>query len=418
METDQKDVADNTELLIESVHSNQNSKPIIINPLFLDDENLSEEERIEVLSEIFNQNIRQDQLKRVINHLAPILSGDHPASALIYGPTGSGKTVSLIHVLSRFKNVAQRKGVSFDFSYIDLTMPKTTFSALNETAISLDGQVKRYRRGIPIDLMAQSITDILAKRRGFMVLLIDEINNIKPSPDDFLTFLAKTLPRKVPCRLVLIMLTNRLDWDRDLDPRLMSVLKKAEMVFEPYNARDLIEILKLRVAKALDPALVDEPAVGKIAAFAARDNGDARKAVQLLAKSARIAQEAGTELDEKCVDRAKDALEIDKTESMIRVLALHQRLALEACYHGLNKTKGSLNTGGAYRFYQELCSVQESNPLTQRRFSELLGYLDLYGLIGARTINKGRYGNTREISGCLPAQVVYRMLSGETGMCR
>ena len=402
-----------TEKLIESVHAHHNKKPIVVNPLYLDDENLSEQERIEVLSEIFNQNIRQKQLKRVITHLAPILSGDHPSSCLIYGPTGAGKTVSLIHVLSHFKKVAQRKGIAFDYSYIDLTMPKTTFSALNETAISLDGSIKRYRRGIPIDLMAQTITDILSRRTGFMVLLIDEINNVKPSPDEFLIFLAKTLPRKVACRLVLVMLTNRLDWDRELDPRLLSVLKKDEIVFEPYITKDLIEIIQLRIAKALDVNLVDESIINLIATIAARENGDARKAVQLLARSARIAQEKSSKLNDGCVEIAYNALEVDRAESMIKVLPIHSRLSLHACYHGIDVKKSKLKTGEAYTVYKEFCFSLKYRHLTQRRFSELIGELDLYGLLNARIMNNGRYGNTRQISGCLPKKVVHKLLTGK-----
>ncbi len=54
--------------------------------------------------------------------------------------------------------------------------------------------------------------------------------------------------------------------------------------FEPYDALDLLEILKLRSEKALLKDKVDEAALRKIAAYASRETGDARKAVELLAK--------------------------------------------------------------------------------------------------------------------------------------
>jgi len=49
--------------------------------------------------------------------------------------------------------------------------------------------------------------------------------------------------------------------------------------------------------------------------------------------------------------------------------------------------------------------------LTQRRFSDIIGFLDLYGLINARVISKGRYGNTREISSSLNEEVVQKFLN-------
>lgn len=95
---------------------------------------------------------------------------------------------------------------------------------------------------------------------GFLTLLIDEADNIRPNPDTFLTYLAKTLPRKVSCRIILIPLTNRLDWEKTLDPRILSFLKKTDIIFEPYDALDLLLILKLRAEKALLKRKVDQAA--------------------------------------------------------------------------------------------------------------------------------------------------------------
>jgi len=37
-------------------------------------------------------------------------------------------------------------------------------------------------------------------------------------------------------------------------------------------------------------------------------------------------------------------------------------------------------------------------PLTQRRLSDIIGELDMLGIINAKVISKGRYGRTRDIS--------------------
>ena len=42
----------------------------------------------------------------------------------------------------------------------------------------------------------------------------------------------------------------------------------------------------------------------------------------------------------------------------------------------------------------------------QRRFSDMISFLDLYGLINARVVSMGRYGKTREIARSLPGRVV------------
>ena len=402
--------ADSTESLIESLHVSTRKLSLVINPDYLDDEKLPEDERIAVLKEIFNHNIREKQLSRIISHLTPVLDGIHPSSMLVFGPTGAGKTVTLMHVLSTFKRVCKRHGIKFRYSYIDLTSPKTYFGALNEVATAIDQASKKYRKGIPIEYMQANIIDSIGEYNGFYTLLIDEADNIRPNSDTFITFLAKTLPRKISCRLILVLLTNRLDWEKGLDPRILSFLKKTDIIFEPYDALDLLEILKLRVEKALDTRKVDHAALRKIAAHACQETGDARKAVELLAKAVRVAEETTGRLTQREVDIAADSLEIDKTEELIKALATQQRLALKACYRAISKGNNKTYTGHAYGIYGSVCTGEKLRPLTQRRFSEIIGFLDLYGLINARVISKGRYGSTREISSSLPNGVVGRFL--------
>jgi cell division control protein 6 len=401
---------DSTERLIEAMHAARRSNSLIVNPDFLDDEKLPEEERTAVLKEIFNRNIREKQLSRIISHLAPVLDGESPPSSMVFGPTGSGKTVTLIHVLSTFQNVTQRRSIRFRYAYIDLTSPKTYFAALNEVAIALDSSNRKYRKGIPIQFMQEKIIEALEGYEGFLCLLIDEADNIIPNCDAFLTFLAKTLPRRVHCRLILIMLTNRLDWEKNLDPRILSFLKKTDIFFEPYDAMDLLEILHLRVEKALDKNKVDEAALNKMAAYASRETGDARKAVELLAKAVKVAEKTTGCLTIDQVDIAAHQLEIDKTEQMINALAQQQQLALKACYILLVKNNKKVVTGQAYDMYIKLCHSDNIRPLTQRRFSDIISSLDLYGLINARIMSMGRYGSTREISSALPQEITEKFL--------
>ena len=53
-----------------------------------------------------------------------------------------------------------------------------------------------------------------------------------------------------------------------------------EIVFAPYDACDLKRILDIRVRKALNMKMIETGVVEKIAAYASRQHGDARKAVR------------------------------------------------------------------------------------------------------------------------------------------
>ena len=63
-------------------------------------------------------------------------------------------------------------------------------------------------------------------------------------------------------------------------------------------------------------------ALKKIAAYASRETGDARKAVELLAKAVKVAEETSGFVSEKEVDIAEHRLEVDKTMELI-MLWLH-----------------------------------------------------------------------------------------------
>ncbi len=133
---------------------------------------------------------------------------------------------------------------------------------------------------------------------------------------------------------------------------------------------------------------VEEAAIRKIAAYASRETGDARKAVELLTKAVKVAEETSGVLSETEVDAAEHSLEVDKTEELINSLAIQQRLALRACYAGLRQQKGKLSTGTAYEWYRRVCENEGAQALTQRRFSDMVSFMDLYGLLNARVTSK------------------------------
>lgn len=399
-----------TEAIIQSALASSAARRIAINSQYLDDEKLPEPERVRVLRDVFHRNIRLKQIERLASCLAPVVEGTLPPNALVYGPTGTGKTVTCLHFLSSLSAMCATKEVSFRYFYLDLTTPKTCFGAFNEFAIALDGSVRRYRKGIALEQIQETIIATLNRFDGFACVLLDEVDNITMDADIFLTFLVKTLPKKVQARLFYVFLTNRLAWEKNLDPRILSVLKKQDLIFEPYDAMDLVAILQLRVEKALDLGRVDLGSIHKIAAYASRETGDARKAVELLAKAVKVAEQTTGRLTETEVDAAEHHLEVDKTEQLISALAAQQRLALKACYVGLMKGGKTMNTGSAFEHYQQICSRENVRPLTQRRFGDLVSSLDLYGLLNARVISKGRYGKTRELSGSLAPSVVQNML--------
>ena len=379
---------------------------VIRNRRFLEDEQLIKSEQLTVLEEIFNTNVRDAEIKELSSHFAAIFRNDHPCHIAIWGKTGTGKTLTLTYFLNLLADMCHDKKIPIRSVHLDLSNPRPCFRALNDLACLLNAS-KRYEKGISLEEMMFCIEKKLSDYHGYLVLFIDEVDNVRHDKDNFLTFLVRRLPQQIPAKLILVLVSNRLDWPDHLDPRVKSFLRLNELVFEPYDALDLQCILRIRVEKALHPKALEEGVIEKIAAMASREHGDARKAVKLLAKSAYLAEKAGSKITVGVVDQAAGELETDRYLTLLRTAPSQMQAAMAAVIEARRKSKTRvIGTGQAYDAYNSFCIKAGVRPLTGRVFGDLIAELDLYSLLRSRIISRGRYGRTREIILDLPEELI------------
>ncbi|MEN6425867.1 MAG: AAA family ATPase [Phycisphaerales bacterium] len=387
------------------------SSAIIRNRRFLDDEQLIRAEQLAVLEEIFNANVRDAEIRELSSHFAAILRGDHPCHLAIWGKTGTGKTLTLSYFLNLLSEMCLAKKIPLRYEHLDLSNPRPCFRALNDLACLLNAS-KRYQKGISLEEMMIRIETTLAGYQGYLILFIDEVDNVRRDKDNFMTFLVRRLQQRIPAKLILVLVSNCLDWPDHLDPRVKSFLKLNELIFKPYDALDLQHILRIRVDKALHPGAIESGVIEKIAAMASRDHGDARRAVALLAKSAYLAEKAGTKITISLVDEAAAELDQDRYLALLRSAPAQLQAAMGAVIQATLRVKhGTIGTGEAYDAYRVFCQKAQLRPLTGRAFSDLISELDIYSLLRSRVLSRGRYGRTREIILDLPRELVEKMHS-------
>ena len=379
---------------------------IIKDRRFLDDEQLIRAEQLAVLEEIFNANVRDAEIRELSSHFAPVLRGDHPVHLAIWGKTGTGKTLTILYFLALLQDMCRARGIAMRQAHLDLSTPRPSFRALNDLACLLDAS-KRYTKGVSLDEMMQRIEVRLSRFRGYLVLFIDEVDNVRRDRDAFMTFLVRRLPQRIKAKLILVFASNRLDWTAYLDPRVKSFLKLNELIFEPYDAVDLQHILRIRVDKALMPKSLTPGVIEKIAAMASQEHGDARQAVALLARSTYLAEKAGTGITLGLVDDAATELDRDRYLILIRTAPSQLQAAMgaviEACRRAGDKPVG---TGDAYVAYKAFCTKAGLRPLSDRAFGDFLSELDMYSLLRCHIVSRCRRGRTREITLELPEELV------------
>ena len=382
---------------------------IIKDRRFLDDEQLIRSEQLAVLEEIFNANVRDAEIQELSSHFAGVLRGDHPCHLAIWGKTGTGKTLTLSFFLNLLAEMARAKNVPVRHEHLDLSTPRPCFRALNDLACLFNAS-KRYKKGISLEELMLRIEAALAPYRGYLILFIDEVDNVRRDRDTFLTFLVRRLPQRIQAKLILVFVSNKLNWPDHMDPRAKSFLKLNELIFKPYDAMDLQHILRIRVEKALTPGSVDPGVVEKIAAMASQDHGDARQAVALLGKSAYLAEKAGSKLTLALVDSAALELDRDRYLTLLRSAPVQLQAAMAAVIEATSRSKGApIGTGDAYDAYKGFCERAGLRVMTGRAFGDLLDELDMYSLLRSRVLSRGRYGRTREITLDLSAELVQKI---------
>ncbi|MCO6438498.1 MAG: AAA family ATPase [Phycisphaerae bacterium] len=382
---------------------------IIKNQRFLDDEQLIRSEQLAVLEEIFNANVRDAEIQELSSHFAGILRGDHPCHLAIWGKTGTGKTLTLSFFLNLLAEMARAKSVPMRHEQLDVSTPRPCFRALNDLACLL-GASKRYKKGISLEELMLRIEAKLAGYHGYLILFIDEVDNVRRDRDTFLTFLVRRLPQRINAKLILVFASNRLNWPDNLDPRVKSFLRLNELIFKPYDAVDLQHILRIRVEKALCPNSIEPGVIEKIAAMASQDHGDARKAVTLLARGAYVAEKAGSRLTIDIVDAAAAELDRDRYLTLLRSAPTQLQAAMAAVIEATRRSNGSpIGTGEAYDAYKRFCREVGVRWMTGRAFGDLLAELDIYSFIRSRVLSRGRYGRSREITIDLPQELVEKI---------
>jgi cell division control protein 6 len=343
---------------------------------------------------------REEQLKEVANILAPALRMEKPSNLFIYGKTGTGKTLSVKYIIQSMQEIAFKNNIKLKSIYLNCKLKKVA-----DTEYRLIAQlVKEFGEeipatGLPTDEVYNVFYQLIDQEKQIIMLILDEVDQLtKKIGDEILYNLTRINSEMKNAQICLVGISNNLIFSENLDPRVKSSLSEEEMVFPPYNALQIQEILRRRVEKSFRSGVIQPGVVEKCAAFSAREHGDARRAIDLLRVAGEIAERNGSDKVELIhLDEAEYKIESDK---ILNVISTQPKQFQGVLYSILliSPQKKIFFTGEIYEIYKSICKKSKLNVLTQRRISDILAEFDMLGVINAKIISKGRYGRTREVS--------------------
>ncbi|MCX6748337.1 MAG: orc1/cdc6 family replication initiation protein [Candidatus Pacearchaeota archaeon] len=356
---------------------------------------------------------RDKQIEQVASILAPALRGDRPSNLFIYGQTGTGKTLSAYYIRDELMKRAKDQSLPLRIEYLNCKLKKvadTEYRILAELIKKLGGEVPST--GLPTDQVYNKFIELVEKEKKLLIIIFDEIDQaVKKISDEFLYNLTRLNSELSQSQISLIGISNDLKFLDSLDPRVRSSLGEEELVFSPYNAVQLQEILRERSTHAFKEAVLEEGVLQKCAAYAAREHGDARRALDLLRISGELAErEGGDKIQTRHVDMANEKIDRDKIIDVIEAAPKQFQLVLLGVMNIHDTKKGDrIFTGEVYEVYSELCQKYRIEVLTQRRVSDILAEMDMLGLINAKLVSHGRHGRTRDIRLSIPNKIWNRV---------
>lgn len=342
---------------------------------------------------------REDQIDELAYHMSPLFQKGIPNNALIFGPTGCGKTATTQYVLNALDEELIQDPVDVDVVHTCLSCKEvyTTNAILYKLIQFLEPDTKIKRSGYSMDYYYEELYSRMNLQNKSLIVILDEIDFMKKYDILYSFSRAISSGKFVGKRFIRIIgISNSRKFEERLDPRILSSVGFEKYRFPSYSMDNIYHILKDRIDLALVPDSIDDDTVLVCAQTSAKTGGDIRKALNVLQAAAMAVEREGS--DKITVDHIKAAEEKVQSKNIINAvleLPLHHRIVLMSVLKFKYKPEHS-TTGNVTSMYEALCEKLGETPSVRQTVTDWITSLDMQGYVTTIKVNKK--GKTRMIS--------------------
>jgi cell division control protein 6 len=241
---------------------------------------------------------RDESIATLRAAVRPVAHRQPPDDVLLVGPTGTGKTTVVSHVLDALADETR-----VTTAMVNCWQYQTRPALLTELLIQFGYPAPR--KGTPVDARLGTFRELLAKSHGLVVAL-DEFDQCTHQTE--VVYDLQDAAAETDNELGLILVSNQPLAALDLDARSHSRLDCRTVTLEPYTAEELAAILHQRIEAAFQREAVAPDTVDRIANTVADAGGDCRQACGLLLRAGRFAdRDQAAEVTVSHVEAARTA---------------------------------------------------------------------------------------------------------------
>lgn len=348
---------------------------------------------------------RNEEIKAVANELRHLATGEPPNHVMIYGKTGTGKSLVSRHVVKRVIDSANARGVRAGKVYVECKSKNTETrtariitqelnNAVNETLDEGESKITVPRRGIGAGDYYEYLWEILEEYYDGIIVVLDEIDKHNDS-DEILHELSRAREAShTDTHIGIVAISNKIQYRGGLNERVKSSMRNKDFIFEPYSASELMDIMEHR-RDAFQEGVLTEDVIPKTADLAAQEHGDARKAIDVLRIAGEVAENENAEqIIDRHVEEAQTHAEVDRLTDLLKA---HPPQAKFVLYSLTKLTKSNniqaFSTSDIYERYELVARDVGVDVLSFDRVYQILKESAFLGVTESQKISGGREGN-------------------------
>ena len=352
---------------------------------------------------------REEEMTKLSLLLRPAVMDARSETAYITGPVGTGKTAVSKRFVSDVAEYGVLNGIPVDYIYINCRKMSSDTMVIYQCVSHFDPNYPE--KGFSAQEMLKAFRTHLSRSGRRFFIILDEINFLvnKQSGTELLYQFCRMSedPSSVHVSLSLIVISQDFIIDK-LDSASRSSFKTTNVIrFKSYSRNELRAIVSARADEAMKLGTVREEAIDAIADTVA-GVGDARMAIDLLDKAARLAEmRPMSEVTAEDVRSVSDMVYSVVNQPKLQDLGKNELLALLSVSRAM-KTRIEITVAEAERTYAVVC---EEYNVEARKHTQFASYIE--SLIKQNMlVNKGTDSTRSKLVGLpdIPARTLSKRI--------